>query len=454
MTQAQLTECIALNGYRRGPERDRMPLDETDVLLLKAVADIGKVEGAAAAVGLAPSTAVRRLGRLERRIEARLCRGDPDRLRLTAAGRTLLAAGLEFLGAVAVGVRRMSDAAPGVAPELPRLRIAGFGTHWTALVDELAGRLPGLLVEVHAAEPVAAAELYDRHRVDAVYAWEISGRRLSLGRPAEVRTVLDEPLWVALPATHPLAGSDRVPLRDLAAESWIAGQDEQATREAGRAAGFVPRIGHVVDSAPTARSMVSQGLGVALVSPLTVAPSAGAGLVLRPLTGAPHRRLVLAVDATVVGDRLARVLVRRLRAGYAATAAARNPDYRRSPDFPLPVMAPVDELEPDAGLLAGLRASTEPAVPAPRAGAIGLDDLHLLRVVDEAGSVNRAARILMISQPALSRRISRLERNLGTRLFVRSYRGTELAPAARVLLAEIDSAEANLRATLKSIVED
>jgi DNA-binding transcriptional LysR family regulator len=432
-------------------------LDETDVLLLKAVADIGMIAGVAAAVGLTPSAVVRRLARLERRVDGRLVRGDGGRLWLTMAGRTLLAAGLEFLEAVAAGARRMSDAEADRPPDLPRLRIAGFGTNWSGLVDDLAARLPGLLVDVHSAEPGAAEEIYARGRADAVYLWEVSGEPAVLNRPARTYAVLDEPLWVALPATHPSAGRAAVALHTLAAQSWILGPtglSERLLRAVCRAAGFAPRIGATVDSAPAGRSMIGHGLGIALVSPLTAVPGAGARMVFRPLAGPPRRRLVLAVDGAVVGDRLARFLLERLRHGYATTAASRNPEYRRSNDFPVDAGASAMAGAPDAGLLNGLRAAAvAPEASTPRTGSIGLEDLHVLRVVAATGSVNRAARKLLISQPALSRRISRLERDLGARLFVRSHRGSTLAPGAHLLLDELDDAEANLRAALRSIVD-
>jgi molybdenum-dependent DNA-binding transcriptional regulator ModE len=49
--------------------------------------------------------------------------------------------------------------------------------------------------------------------------------------------------------------------------------------------------------------------------------------------------------------------------------------------------------------------------------------------VAEAGSVHAAARRLNISQAALSRRIQRLEADVGTPLFLRARRGLSLSPA-------------------------
>ena len=48
----------------------------------------------------------------------------------------------------------------------------------------------------------------------------------------------------------------------------------------------------------------------------------------------------------------------------------------------------------------------------------------------------KAARVLNISQPPLSRQIHNLERSLGTRLFKRSAKGVTLTEAGQVFLGE------------------
>jgi DNA-binding transcriptional LysR family regulator len=79
---------------------------------------------------------------------------------------------------------------------------------------------------------------------------------------------------------------------------------------------------------------------------------------------------------------------------------------------------------------------------APR--AMDLDDLSAVRAVVAAGTFTAAARDLRVAQPALSRRIARLERELGGRLFDRLPRhaaptalGESLASAAARTLAEV-----------------
>jgi DNA-binding transcriptional LysR family regulator len=66
--------------------------------------------------------------------------------------------------------------------------------------------------------------------------------------------------------------------------------------------------------------------------------------------------------------------------------------------------------------------------------ALSLVDLKVFRSVAAAGSFGRAATRLYLSQPAVSERIARLERDLGKELFQRSTRGVTLTPAGERLL--------------------
>jgi DNA-binding transcriptional LysR family regulator len=66
-------------------------------------------------------------------------------------------------------------------------------------------------------------------------------------------------------------------------------------------------------------------------------------------------------------------------------------------------------------------------------GGPELSSLRLLLAVRSHGSVGRAARAEGISQPAASKRISGLERELGVRLLTRGATGSDLTPQGRVV---------------------
>ncbi|MGI5144065.1 MULTISPECIES: LysR family transcriptional regulator [unclassified Streptomyces] len=65
---------------------------------------------------------------------------------------------------------------------------------------------------------------------------------------------------------------------------------------------------------------------------------------------------------------------------------------------------------------------------------IDLRQFECFIAVAEEGNISRAAARLHMTQPPLTRRIVRLERNIGARLFIRTASGVELTEAGAVLL--------------------
>src|SRR5258708_40333743 len=63
-----------------------------------------------------------------------------------------------------------------------------------------------------------------------------------------------------------------------------------------------------------------------------------------------------------------------------------------------------------------------------------LRQLQLFKRVAELKSITRAAEEFFLTQPAVSRSVSSLERELGTRLFDRLPRSVELTPTGQALL--------------------
>lgn len=83
--------------------------------------------------------------------------------------------------------------------------------------------------------------------------------------------------------------------------------------------------------------------------------------------------------------------------------------------------------------------------------SVDIRDLELLDVLAEVGTLTSAAERLYVSQPALSQRLARLEDRLGGPLFDRQGRrlavnpaGTRMLAAARLVLAEVRSAERDI----------
>ncbi len=70
---------------------------------------------------------------------------------------------------------------------------------------------------------------------------------------------------------------------------------------------------------------------------------------------------------------------------------------------------------------------------------------HIFYTVAKYRNISGAARALYISQPAISKAISRLEQNLDTTLFLRSSRGVRLTEEGELLYRQVESAFASLQ---------
>jgi DNA-binding transcriptional LysR family regulator len=69
-----------------------------------------------------------------------------------------------------------------------------------------------------------------------------------------------------------------------------------------------------------------------------------------------------------------------------------------------------------------------------------LNNYHIFHTVAKCGNISKAASMLYISQPAISKSISRLESELETELFYRGSRGVTLTEEGQMLFSYIDKA--------------
>lgn len=146
----------------------------------------------------------------------------------------------------------------------------------------------------------------------------------------ERRHLLDDPMFVCLPAGHRLARERALRLADLADEPWLVGStgrcpDTALLLRACQAAGFEPRIGFHSDDYLAMQGFVAAGVGVALIPDLALV-TVRDDVVIRSFDGEDHHRVIEA--ATLEGAyrspaaRLMLDLLAEVGAGFATRRRA------------------------------------------------------------------------------------------------------------------------------------
>ncbi|MEU6648332.1 LysR family transcriptional regulator [Streptomyces sp. NPDC046900] len=306
-------------------------MDARQLRILRELGELGSVTAVAEALLVTPSAISQQLRLLQRAIPVPLTERQGRRLVLTDAGQALAGAAVEVETALArargaveefvgrpdgeVSVAAFHSAAAAFFPLLLRA-FAEPGTPGLALADEDVAQddFPRLTREY---------DLVLAHRLDHAPPW-----------PGTVyaTTLLHEPLDVALPAGHPLAGKRRLTPRDVADEPWITVHDGfpvMATIEAiAAAAGRRLRLAHRINEFAVVAEAVAAGGGIALMPRWTMRPHPA--LVLRPIGGVQARRHI---DALYRPERTAR---RAVRTVLAELRRAARTIRDRDPSEPAP----------------------------------------------------------------------------------------------------------------------
>ncbi|WSU49680.1 LysR family transcriptional regulator [Streptomyces sp. NBC_01092] len=237
------------------------------------VARHGSFTGAARTLGWTQSAVSRQISSLEGALGgAALFDRLPRGVRLSEAGRVLV----PYAEAVA-------EALHGAVRELAALReVAGGRLRFGAFATADAGLVPQALAAFRARHPrvhVTREEGFTPVLLDRLSAGHLDLAVVSTtGRAPleayELHHLLDERLYVAVPAAHPLARHEGpVRLSRLADADWISGgsRPEGTLLDAALRQGFRPRVVHVVGEWTAKQGYVAAGLGVALVPALAAA---------------------------------------------------------------------------------------------------------------------------------------------------------------------------------------
>ncbi|MBX5441258.1 MAG: LysR family transcriptional regulator [Solirubrobacteraceae bacterium] len=274
-------------------------LDVKRLRVLREVHLRGSFSAAAESLSYTQSAVSQQIAALEREAGTLLVERSARGVRLTEAGRALVSHTDAIIARLAAAERDL-EAIAGLRGGT--LRVVAFPSAGASLlpiaVARFRDRHPGVELTLQPLEPADALAALKAGDADVAVAVDASFQPIE-DDDLELRHLLDDPMFVALPRDHPLAGRTRLRLEDLAGESWILGTgarqcpDTAITLRHCLAAGFEPRVAFQSDDYLAIQGFIAAGVGVALIPDLGLV-STRDDIVVRELRCAPHRRVVAA----------------------------------------------------------------------------------------------------------------------------------------------------------------
>jgi DNA-binding transcriptional LysR family regulator len=306
-------------------------LEARHLRIVRAISDTGSLTKAAVLLGLTQPALTHQLHRMERLFGGALFVRDRRGARPTPLGMHVVERARFVLPSMDALVREARILAGGSDTAAPQVRVAIHPSPLpVAVIAALREAMPfGQISMRTESSGQRQIELLAAGALELAILAEYPS--LPMPRPAEVvvHEVATEPLFLALSATHRLAGRHEVGLTELADESWILPDDADVRcaeylRQICDQVGMTPKIAYRVTS-QVARDLISRGLAIGLFQP--TAPASD-GVIFRPLTGSPAElRHIIAVRAGSPVARYGAELAEAARTSYWAHAA-RSAVYR------------------------------------------------------------------------------------------------------------------------------
>jgi DNA-binding transcriptional LysR family regulator len=277
-------------------------LDVRRLRVLREVAVRGSFSAAAESLSFTQSAISQQIAALEREAGSRLVERSARGVKLTDAGRALVAHADAILARLADAEDEL-QAIAGLRGG--RLRLAAFPSACATLMPLAIARFrerhPGVELTLDPLDPGPALRALRAGDADISLSIEATfdgDAHEGLDRLA----LLDDPMYVLLSRDHPLAGKSRLRLQDLAGESWMVGTsgycpDANIFLRACQSAGFDPRIAFQLDDYLAIQGFVAAGMGVSFIPDLALV-AVRDDVVVRSLGAKPPVRRIVA--ATLV----------------------------------------------------------------------------------------------------------------------------------------------------------
>lgn len=297
-------------------------LDVRRLRMLRELSLHGTIRATASSLSFTPSAVSQQLSALERDLGVELLERRGRSVHLTPAAQVLVERTEHILVELAAAEAEAKAVATGTEPAL---RIASFASAAATIVAD-AVRDNGLDVHILDSDPKLGLARLRGGEVDLAILWEYDYVPIEPGPGVELVPLLDDPIQVVLPASHPAAAEPALELAALADETWIDSTSLSSChpflRRACNAAGFEPRVAAETNDHRTLHHLVASGVGLALI-PLLSQLDLPASLVARSVrTNPPKRRIHAAFRSDSSRDPRVRRLLERLDAAAKGRPAA------------------------------------------------------------------------------------------------------------------------------------
>ncbi|GAA2567764.1 LysR family transcriptional regulator [Winogradskya consettensis] len=299
-------------------------IDVRRLVVLREVARQGSFNRAATVLRITPSAVSQQISGLERTLGTAVVRRSTRGVELTEAGRVLADASDSITAELAYAQNLIERLTGGERESLTVATFTSGGQRLLpAALTRFAAERPGVELTVLETEPEDSLPLVREGAADLALAYHFDG-------PAPVRPrdrsgliwapLLDDPMWIVLPAGHHLAGRESVALADLAQERWVHGclSIDELLAHYAALAGFEPRVACRGTDYVFAQSLVRAGVGISMIPQIALTAEQG-GLVMMPLEQpCPSRFVGIVTARRTRANPLAELLVRTLNDTVAA----------------------------------------------------------------------------------------------------------------------------------------
>lgn len=265
--------------------------------VLTEVARRGSFSAAADALSYTQSAVSQQVATLEAEAGMTLLERQARGVRLTVAGQALVEHAEGILARLDAAEEELAAIA---GLRAGKLRMASFPTAGATLmplaIATFRANHPDIELTLAEGEPEEVAPRLRAGEFDLALLFEFDEPEDGMEGVTRVE-LLRDPMYLALPREHPLAGKEGLRLEDLHAEAWVqTSRESPCARHVVRschAAGFEPNVAFESDDYQTVQGLVAAGVGVALIPELALSV-VREDIAIRSLAPSPPIRQVIA----------------------------------------------------------------------------------------------------------------------------------------------------------------